>query len=266
MRAIACLLALTLASCRTPTPTPQLPPAGEPAASASGTGAAATPPTAPAATAAVAVATLGRSLDGEPIVATLVGDAGANSVLFLATIHGNEWAGTRLLELLAEHLRAMPDDLHGRRAIIVPLANPDGRAHGSRHNRRGVDLNRNFPSPTFTASPGHGPSALSEPESRAIHAALLDHRPARVVSIHQPWGVIDFDGPAEALAYAMAARCDLPVQRVGARPGSLGSFAGDTLGLAVVTVELRRDDHRLTADDLWQRYGEMLLAALRDLP
>jgi len=115
---------------------------------------------------------LGGSAEGRPIEAHVIGD-GAQSVLILATIHGDEWAGTPLLEELAEVLEALASagDLDAR-VVLVPIANPDGYAEGTRESSTGVDLNRNFPSSNYDARRGHGAGPLSEPESGAVAAAV----------------------------------------------------------------------------------------------
>ena len=198
----------------------------------------------------------GYSREGRAIEVRVLGD-GQRTAMFLATIHGNEAAGTPLLRRLAEHLVAQAHLLEGRRVVLVPVANPDGYANGTRRNAAGVDINRNFK----TAN-SRGRAPLSEPESRAIEALIERYRPAVVVSIHQPLNCIDYDGPAADLARSMAAACHLSVRKIGARPGSLGSYVGLELGLPIVTVELPRSASRLTSDGLWQRYGEMLLIAV----
>ncbi len=197
----------------------------------------------------------GYSREGRPIEARVLGD-GERTVLILATVHGNEAAGTPLLLRLAEHLAAHAHLLDGRRVVLVPVANPDGYANGTRRNAAGVDVNRNFQTKNSRAR-----TPLSEPESRAIVALLERYRPAAVVSIHQPLNCVDYDGPAAGLARSMAAAGDLSVRKLGAKPGSLGSYVGLELGVPIVTVELPRSASRLTHDELWQRYGEMLLLA-----
>jgi protein MpaA len=64
------------------------------------------------------------------------------------------------------------------------------------------------------------------------------------------------------LAEQMARYCDLPVKKLGARPGSLGSYAGVTLGIPIITFEMKKDDSNLEPEILWQRYGKALLAAI----
>lgn len=206
-------------------------------------------------------AVIGVSVEGRPIVCRRLG-AGPEVVLILATIHGSEAAGTPLVERLAEVLARTPRLLAGRRVLLVPVANPDGLARGSRLNAHRVDLNRNFPAANFRGGTRHGAAALSEPESRALDGLLAAWRPARVVTIHQPLARVDYDGPAAGLAAAMARAGDLPVERIGGLPGSLGSYVGGTLRIPIITLELRHGDERLSADDLWARYGRMLIAAV----
>jgi len=204
---------------------------------------------------------IGKSVENRPIECLTFGD-GPDGVLIIATIHGNESAGTPLLERLAEHIDARPEWIAGRRIMLVPVANPDGYAMHIRHNVRGVDLNRNFPASNWKNSYGHGTIALSEPESAALHDLLESTRPKRIVSLHEPYGCIDYDGPAEDLARAMAAACNLPVKKLGGRPGSLGSYAGEKLGIPIITVELPESAGHWEGEALWDRYGKMLLEVI----
>jgi protein MpaA len=205
---------------------------------------------------------VGQSVEGRPIECLELGE-GPDVVLIMATIHGNEPAGTPLVRQLVEHLSERPDLLKGKRVLLMPVANPDGLARGTRHNVHGVDLNRNFPAPNYQVSSSHGSSPLSEPESAAIHRVLEKERPNRIVSIHQPLACIDYDGPGELLARSMAAHTDLPVKKLGGRPGSLGSYAGIAKGIPIITVELPGSASQCSDDVLWDRYSEMLLEAIR---
>jgi protein MpaA len=108
----------------------------------------------------------------------------------------------------------------------------------------------------------YGFSALSEPETRTIERLISQYAPDRIVSIHQPFACIDYDGPAKELAKRMAEYSDLPVKKLGPMTGSLGSYAGLSLGIPIVTLELLSNDENLNQHQLWQRYGKMLLAAI----
>ena len=204
---------------------------------------------------------VGRSLEGRALACQVLGDGG-EVVLIMATIHGNEPAGTPLVRRLIERLAAEPKLLCGRRVVVLPVANPDGLAGGTRRNARGVDLNRNFPATNWRPRKPNGPAPLSEPESRAIHDLLERYAPIRIVSIHQPIACIDYDGPGRALAQAMAASSGLPLKKLGGKPGSLGSYAGINRGIPIITVELPRSASRLSSASLWARYGRMLLTAI----
>jgi protein MpaA len=130
-----------------------------------------------------------------------------------------------------------------------------------------VDLNRNFPADNRTEVALHGSGPLSEPESRALMRAIERFAPARVLSIHQPLRCVDYDGPGEALAKSISAAIDgrLPVQKLGGRPGSLGSYLGETRGVPIVTLELPAGVES-NEDALWRDYGAALGAFLRGAP
>ena len=150
----------------------------------------------------------------------------------------------------------------GRRVLIVPIANPDGYANHTRGNANGVDLNRNFAAGNWANRRVNGPARRSEPESRAIERLIVAERPARIVSIHQPLECVDYDGPGAPLARIMSEACGLPVRKLGARPGSLGSWAGLERGVPVITLELPGSAGRLDREALWRRYGAALIEAI----
>ncbi|MCZ6836622.1 MAG: DUF2817 domain-containing protein [Planctomycetota bacterium] len=207
----------------------------------------------------------GYSVEGRPIERWSFG-TGDEYVLIIASIHGDEAAGTPLLHRFARHLAANPETLEGLgRVVLVPQVNPDGVADKRRHNSQGVDLNRNFPTSNFQSRQRHGDEPLSQPESRALYDLIQREKPRRVISIHQPVGCIDYDGPerARGLAIAMSEASDLPVQKLGARPGSLGSYVGLELGIPIITLELPSQASRWGEERLWDEYGEMLITSIQ---
>src|SRR5262249_10851704 len=92
---------------------------------------------------------------------------------------------------------------------IVPVANPDGFAAGSKNNARDVDLNRNFAAASWTRAhaAGYDPGAApeSEPETQALVALIARTGARRLVALHSPFRTVNYDGPARALAEAMGA-------------------------------------------------------------
>ncbi|MBN1846822.1 MAG: DUF2817 domain-containing protein [Sedimentisphaerales bacterium] len=201
------------------------------------------------------------SVEGAPIATHVLGQ-GRRVILFLSTIHGNEPAGVHLLNELLRYLPDHPEFLTGWKVVVVPCANPDGFDRNRRTNVHGVDLNRNFPSANFRPGSRSGSAALSEPESRYLNRLLLTYRPERVITLHQPLNCMDYDGPAEDLARRMAQVCPLPVRKLRTFPGSLGAYAGDDLGIAVVTMEMPSAASQQDTQTLWRLYGQALLTAL----
>lgn len=184
-------------------------------------------------------------------------------VLVLGAIHGDELtAGALALRWIALAGKT-PHAVHWR---FVPVVNPDGllAKKPQRTNARGVDLNRNFRTPGWDHdAPLHwqmrahkdprrwpGPSSLSEPETRFLDSQIESYKPQLVVSIHAPYGVLDFDGPMTPPRQLGALR----LEQVGVFPGSLGYFGGLKKGLPVVTIELPnalRMPKELEQRDMW---------------
>ena len=136
-----------------------------------------------ASSAGVRSVVLGRSLQGRPIAAYELGNpSSARKVLVVGCIHGNECAGIAILDRLR---RLGP--LGGVDLWLVPDANPDGHAAGTRGNARGVDLNRNFPwrwrSLGGVNYAGAGPG--SERETRIAMSLILRLRPKVTIWFHQ---------------------------------------------------------------------------------
>ncbi len=189
------------------------------------------------------------SVEGRPLGWRVFGAdrEDAPTVLLLGAIHGDEPMAHRLVEGFAAELAANPGWAPGRRVIVASPVNPDGLARGTRENARGVDLNRNFPAASWRAGGARGAAPLSEPESRLVAHLLEAFRPSHVVSVHAPFGCVNWDGPAEGLAGAMAERNGYPLRpSIGyPTPGSLGSYVGVDKGVPIVTLELPRG----TSDD-----------------
>lgn len=172
----------------------------------------------------------------------------AHRVLLIGGIHGDELVSVSIAFQWMQRLEADAQRrFHWR---VLPSTNPDGllARPSTRGNSRGVDLNRNFPTEDWKAKalsywekrtkrdPRRypGPEALSEPETRWLVQQIEGFKPDAIVSIHAPYGVLDFDGPDQPpkrFGY-------LRLHQLGTYPGSLGNYAGVNLGLPVITLEL----------------------------
>jgi hypothetical protein len=176
-------------------------------------------------------------------------------VLVVGAIHGDELSSASValhwLRLAEQGTFDMPQAVHWR---FIPALNPDGLFNQPprRVNAKGVDLNRNFPTPNWERDartywekrtrkdprryPGVTP--LSEPESRFLHEEMQRFKPQLIVSIHAPYGVLDFDGPKNGGFVPPSRLGRLYLDQVGIFPGSLGNYGGVHKGVPVVTVEL----------------------------
>ena len=91
-------------------------------------------------------------------------------------------------------------------------------------------------------------------------------RPTKIVTIHSRANCVDYDGPARDLANLMAREAGYRVRRIGALPGSFGSYAGLQRGIPTITLELDRTYRLDEGSILWRRHGSALLAAVRWSP
>ena len=196
-----------------------------------------------------------RSVNGLPLwqrdvlVPSIPGEAAPRRrrVLVIGGIHGDELSSAGLVFHWIARAGETPAGMDWR---FVPAVNPDGLllARPTRVNARGVDLNRNFPTPRWDQEAATywiertrrdkrrypGPKALSEPESRFVVDTMATWKPDLIVSVHAPYAVLDYDGPN--VPPQRLGR--LYLDRVGIFPGSLGHYGGVHKGVPVVTIEL----------------------------
>lgn len=193
-----------------------------------------------------------RSVNGQMIwMRDIKPDHASLRVLVVGAIHGDEPSSAAVALHWIKLAEEAPVDT--RQAVywrFVPMLNPDGvfSQPSRRVNAHGVDLNRNFPTPNWQRDakvywekrtgkdprrwPGVKP--LSEPESRFLFQQMQSFKPQLIVSIHAPYGILDFDGPL--VAPSKLGR--LYLDQVGIFPGSLGNYGGVHRGVPVVTIEL----------------------------
>ncbi len=185
------------------------------------------------------------------------------NTLIIGVFHGDE----REAEMLSNAFLAQVGNLQDAPAVgIIPILNPDGFERNQRMNATGVDLNRNFPTRDWAElNPDtiyySGPAAGSEPETQFVLQVLAQFQPEKIVTLHTPYKVINFDGPAEALANTMARHNGYPVVAdIGySTPGSFGTYVGKERNIPTITLELPEEN--FTQDEL-QRNIEALMASV----
>lgn len=192
--------------------------------------------------------------------------------LILCGVHGDEPPAVYLCfrmvrEILFDNTEALKDF----RLVIAPIVNPDGFFANTRQNSNGVDPNRNLPTQDwdelshkvwakYRKDPRKYPGMQSgsEPESRIQTYLISRYKPDKIISIHAPYGLLDFDGPGDQ-KYHNLTRIEQRAKFLGLNieanskrhlrlkdfrffPGSLGNYAGIERNIPTYTVEL------LTAD------------------
>jgi len=192
-------------------------------------------------------------------------------IMVLGGIHGDEMSSSSLvlnwIPLANSALQKTSRPIYWR---FIPVLNPDGLfARPSRRvNANGVDLNRNFPTPNWKRDarvywekrtlrdprrwPGNKP--LSEPESRFLLQQMDSFKPNLIVSVHAPYGVLDFDGPS--IPPSKLGR--LFLDQVGIYPGSLGNYGGVHKRVPVVTIELPSASVAPTAEEMQRMWVDLL--------
>jgi len=183
------------------------------------------------------------SVRGRPLVATRIPTEGRDAprVMLIGGHHGDELTSVTTMVKWIHELRSRDTGVDW---FVFPAVNPDGvlARPASRTNANGVDLNRNFPAENWRSRPQGGraryqpgSAPASEPETQMLIAAIDALRPAVILSVHGPLGLVDLDGHVPApdkLGH-------LPPGDLRAYPGSLGSFGFKAKNIPVVTIELK---------------------------
>ena len=192
----------------------------------------------------------------------------AVKILLIGGIHGDEKTASAIVfQWLAALNQSSTNEFDWK---IAPVVNPDGllALKPTRVNANGVDLNRNFPTPNWAVeAPQYwrqktrsdprrfpGKTALSEPESRWVFNQIEQFQPDVIISVHAPFGVLDFDG--SGIPPSKFGR--LLFNRVGVYPGSLGNYGGLHKDIPVVTIELPNSQQMPSEAEVGRIWQDML--------
>jgi protein MpaA len=218
------------------------------------------------------------SFYGNPIVWFVFGDENINierkNVTFIECgVHGDEITPIKFCYDLLEDLKQNPQKIGLNNLVIVaPLVTPDSffREKPTRTNARGVDINRNFPTKDWNEKAIFlwksrygsdkrrypGKSAQSEQETIFQVNIIKRYAPNKVISIHAPLTLLDYDGPhighkngkaAKQLLITMSNKAGkYKVSNYPFFTGSLGNWAGNERNIPTYTLELPNSDWHKT--------------------
>lgn len=185
------------------------------------------------------------TLNGNSI--NLYGEGISSSpVLIIGVFHGDEPQGKFLIdEYLKNH---SPKNI-----LFIPCLNPDGMALATRTNANGVDLNRNFPTKNWSVSAQDsyygGEAPASEIETKFLVNVIATYNPSCILTLHTPYCVVNYDGPAKLIAEKISKIINYPVTTdIGyPTPGSFGTYCGIERNIPTITLEL---DEKIPVQEL----------------
>lgn len=189
--------------------------------------------------------------DNEIKLIYIKGEKNEKNILIIGVFHGEEPQGEYIINKYLElNLKEIKNNLY-----FIPCLNPDGRMKNKRQNANGIDLNRNFPTLNWQRinNPEYfgGTMAGSEIETKFIIEILNEYKFDAILTIHAPFKIVNYDGPAKELAEKISEITKYPVQAdIGyPTPGSFGNYAGVERKIPVITLELDEND---TIEHLWE--------------
>jgi len=162
------------------------------------------------------------------------------TILIIGVVHGDEYQGKTLIE---NYLKTLSNTKN--RMLFIPCLNPDGLELKTRANSNDIDINRNFPTKNWVREPFAseyfgGESPASEIETKFVIDVLDEFCPHLILTLHAPYKVVNYDGPAKEIAEKISEIINYPVQSdIGyPTPGSFGTYAGIERNIPTITLEL----------------------------
>ncbi len=177
-------------------------------------------------------------------------------IFLMGGVHGDEPEGVELATKTLEMLRQSKAKYDW---VLIPNINPDGVAKNSRVNGRGVDLNRNYPSKSWSAAfeqdrynPGSGPG--SEPEVQLVVKVIQELKPRIAIHCHS-WNpmVVCTGEPGLSEANMLGRACGYEVvPEIGYQtPGSLSQYGWHDHGIPVICIE---EQNGIALPTIWPRF------------
>ena len=161
----------------------------------------------------------------------------SKKLLVIGVFHGDEPQGEYFIN---SHLEK-GNNPQKNTVFYIPRLNFEN----TRKNKNSVDLNRNFPTKNWIKNEidsdyysGERPN--SEEETRFLVDLLFKNNFDAIITIHAPYKVINYDGPAENLAKKISEFLPYPITNdIGyPTPGSFGTYCGIERNIPTITIEI----------------------------
>lgn len=157
-------------------------------------------------------------------------------LLIIGVFHGDEFQGEYFINsYLKQDNTPLKNEIH-----YIPRLNKNSK----RVNLNNVDLNRNFPTKNWIKSKKDdyfgGEEPNSEKETKFLVDLIEKEKYDAIITIHSPYKVINFDGPAlelskeiqKFLGYKITNDIGYPT------PGSFGTYCGIERNIPTITIEI----------------------------
>ena len=233
-----------------------------------------------------------NSVKGTPLIWYVYGDEKKhkqiplNMTLIMCGVHGDEITPIKFCFDTLNYLGKKKDNTESSLVVVAPIVNPDSffKKRPTRVNNNGVDINRNFITKDWKKSairlwkqryssdkrrfPGTRPG--SEPEVVFQMNLIKRYRPNKIISVHAPLTILDYDGPtylahgkgANKLLKEMSRKAKgYKVKNYPFFPGSLGNWAGNERKIPTYTLELPSSDNRFSKK-YWNQFKEAIQTAI----
>ena len=131
---------------------------------------------------------------------------------------------------------------------------------GKRTNANDVDLNRNYPTKNWQLTEKNeffgGESPACEIETKFMVEVLEEYKPEMILTLHAPFKIVNYDGPAKEIAEKIGQIINYPVEAsIGyPTPGSFGTYCGVERNIPTITLEL---DEEIPVQDLLKPVHEI---------
>lgn len=162
-------------------------------------------------------------------------------ILIIGVVHGDEPQGEYFIN---SYLEKNNQNLKNT-VFYIPRLN----SNTSRKNKNGVDLNRNFPTKNWVLGENNdyfgGLKPNSESETKFLVDLLNENNFSEIITIHSPYKVVNYDGPAENLAEIISSFLSYPISSdIGyPTPGSFGTYCGVERNIPTITIEIDENEN-----------------------